>query len=78
MSDLNMIHCQICGKEYQYGPQRYDGKYIRSYDLNACQSCYAGNRDGWGQRQEKVLLKHIEKKGIAIPERNEKGLIPRD
>jgi hypothetical protein len=36
------------------------------------------NWDGWAPHHECVLLEHLEKKGLPVPQRNEKGLLPRN
>jgi hypothetical protein len=73
-----MTVCDLCGNQFQMGPHRYDGKWINRYQLSVCRSCYNGNWDGWGPFAEEKLIPHLKMKGIAIPERNDKGCIPRD
>jgi hypothetical protein len=76
--DKVMIPCDLCGTKFQTGPHRYDGKWIRRYQLSVCMPCYEGNWDGWGPIAEAKLLPHLRSKGIDVPERNLKGWIPRD
>lgn len=71
------IKCDICSKEFQESGGKY-GRCIPSYNLNVCMSCYKGNHDGWNSTNEEVLIKHLEKNDIPVPERNEKGWIPRE
>ncbi len=78
MHDSNTRRCAVCGREYQWEPHRYDGEYIPRYQLNACSPCYMGNWDGWNPHFESKLVKHLESKGLPLPERNERGWFPRD
>lgn len=70
--------CQMCGSEFQMGRGIYNGKHISRYDLDVCKTCYESNWDGWAPQFEPKLLAHIKEKGIAVPQRNEKGWLPRD
>lgn len=79
MEDIRVMQkCGLCAKSYQMGANRYDGQYIAKYELNVCDNCYSSNRDGWGPRAEKIILSHLEQKGIPVPERNQKDWLPRD
>lgn len=73
-----MVRCFMCDSEFQMGPHRYDGRYIRRYKISVCKICYDGNWDGWAPHFEERLIKHLEKEGISIPKKNEKGWLPRD
>jgi len=73
-----MHPCFMCGSQFQMGEHIYDGKYIRRYDIVVCMSCWDGNWDGCTLDYETHLITHLEKEGIPIPERNEKGLLPRE
>lgn len=70
--------CDICGTQYQMGPNRYDGKYISAYKLNACGTCYRSNHDGWNPGLEEQLREHFQTHGVEEPARNSSGLYPRD
>jgi|GraSoiStandDraft_47_1057283.scaffolds.fasta_scaffold114530_2 hypothetical protein len=70
--------CFCCGKKFQMGPHRYDGKYIAYYKISLCQSCYAGNWDGIGPYCEERLVAHLNENNIPVPSRNGKGWLPRD
>ena len=78
MSKHKFMYRCLCGNEFQMGPQIYNGKYIRRYDITVCKTCWAGNWDGWVPHYEKDLIEHLNKKGLTIPERNAKGLLPRE
>jgi len=73
-----MSRCFLCGREYQMGPHKYDGKYIPRYEMSVCMSCYEGNWDGWSPGCEEIIIAHLKQKGLPIPERNVKGWLPRD
>ena len=70
--------CFMCDNEFLMGPDRYDGKFIRSYKINVCRICYNGNWDGWCPDFEDRLIEHLNKENLPIPERNEKGWLPRN
>lgn len=59
------------------GPHFYDGSYIKRYQIQVCGTCWSGNYDGWQPDCERRLILHLEKEGVPIPDRNEKGLLPR-
>ncbi len=43
-----MYNCAICGKAFQFGPGRYDGRFLTLYArLPCCNSCWRANHDGW-------------------------------
>jgi len=73
-----MYNCDICGAQFQFGPHIYDGRYIASYQITVCKSCWDGNWDGWGAGAEPKLISHLEKRGTPVPKRNEKGWLPRE
>lgn len=79
MSEIEFKHtCFMCGSKFRYGLHVYDGQHIPQYQITVCRLCYEGNWDGWAPHLEEKLLKHIKKKGLQVPKRNEKGLFPRD
>jgi hypothetical protein len=73
-----MYDCDFCSQKFQMGPHIYNGKYIKTYKILVCKSCYGSNWDGWSPHHESILLKHIEKHGLIIPKRNDEGYLPRD
>ena len=77
-NDKVIFLCDLCGAAYQMGPHRYEGKCIAKYQLGVCSPCYDGNWDGWAPHLEAKFIEHLQKKDIALPERNAKGLFPRD
>jgi hypothetical protein len=77
-SDKILLNCDLCKREYQMGPHRYDGKRVPRYDITVCLVCYNSNWDGWNPRYEEFLLSNLTQKGLPIPEKNAKGWFPRD
>ena len=71
-------HCDLCGQGFQYGRTGGLGTYVPAYQVMACNSCYAANWDGWALRLEESVTRSLKAKGLRIPERNTKGLLPRD
>ena len=70
--------CDLCRAEFQYGPVAYFGTYVPTYLVMACNRCYAANWDGWAPSLEQRVIRNLKAKGLRIPERNTKGLLPRD
>ncbi len=73
-----MFTCTTCGSEYQMGRHIYGGKQIPRYQMGVCKSCYEANWDGWAPDYEGKIITHLEEKGLPVPERNNKGWLPRD
>ena len=77
MEDFKITHtCFICGRNYQFGPNRYDGKYLDAYSMNVCLNCFSANHDGWSPVYEGKILEHLARESLPSPERNQKGLLP--
>jgi len=76
--DAVMVPCFFCPTSFQTSHGVYRGKHIPRYQIDVCQGCYDGNWDGWAPRYEAQLVHHLEANGLRIPERNEKGWLPRD
>lgn len=70
--------CELCGKKFQFGPGTYDGKSISRYNLLVCMTCWNNNHDGWHQKHENKIINKIVENNLPTPERNKKGLLPRD
>ncbi len=73
-----MVRCFMCDDEFQMGPHRYDGKFIPRYKISVCRICYDGNWDGWAPHFTERLIEHLKKEKFSIPEKNERGWLPRD
>jgi hypothetical protein len=70
--------CDLCGERFQYGPVAYFGTYVPAYQVMVCHRCYAANWDGWALKLDETVTRNLKAKGLRIPERNTKGLLPRD
>ena len=69
--------CFTCGRKFQMQEHVYDGTWIRNYQIEVCKSCYNMNWDGWTTDRSTRIIKHLQEKGLPIPEFNEKGWLPR-
>jgi hypothetical protein len=65
-------------KKCQLGEGVYEGHEVASYKIFVCDTCYSSNWDGWAPYYEEFILTHLKEKGLPIPDRNEKGWLPRD
>jgi hypothetical protein len=71
--------CEVCDRKYQNGPHRYEGHRLELYgNVFCCDVCWNGNHDGWAPQCKQKLLQRLRAKGIPIPKRNAKGLLPRN
>ena len=73
-----MCPCFMCRRDFQMGPHRYDGHYIGRYKLSVCDTCWNANWDGWAPDFETRLVAHLSEQHLPIPDRNEKGWLPRE
>lgn len=73
-----MCRCDLCGSEFQMGRHVYAGKVIPTYEITVCMGCYQANHDGWGPALEERVIAKLREKGLPIPQRNERGWLPRD
>ena len=77
-TDKFIFKCDVCDASYQHGPHRYEGHSLSLYGkIFACDLCWNGNHDGWAPALEACLLAHLKRQGLPVPQRNEKGLLPR-
>lgn len=76
--DIIMFPCDICGQQFQFGCHVYDGKFIPTYKLTVCITCFNANHDGWAPHYEQKILSHLERNRVKLPERNENGWLPRE
>ena len=75
-SDKCMVKCDLCSRMFQFGPHKYDGKYLRKYEMSVCQGCLNSHHDGVGPSHEKQFTDHLITKNIKLPDRNAKGWYP--
>lgn len=78
MTDKVILSCFMCFKEFQLGPNTYEGRHIAAYNVTVCSICYQVNWDGWAPAYEPRLINHLSSEGISVPARNAKGRLPRD
>jgi hypothetical protein len=78
-ADKALFQCAVCRGRYQHGPHRYEGHRLKLYgNIFCCDPCWRGNHDGWAPHVEHALLSVLKEKGLPIPARTAKGLLPRD
>ncbi|MEQ1577588.1 MAG: hypothetical protein ABL894_08045 [Hyphomicrobium sp.] len=73
-----MEQCFLCKSEFQMGGGEFLGYFIKYYGVTVCRGCFRGAKDGWPASAEVKLIPHLKELGKAVPERNVKGLLPRD
>ena len=50
---------------------------VPGYRIWVCDCCWRSAEDGWPKETEPVLFAALANAGLLIPDRNEKGLLPR-
>ena len=73
-----MPRCDLCGSPHQMGPNRFNGEFLSHYRMQVCNSCLGGHVNGIPRAFELRFVAHLEKHGIALPERNKRGLYSLD
>ena len=76
--DPVVLRCDLCGRSFQFGPHRYDGKSIRTYRITVCTPCLNANWDGWAPHLEERVTAKLLAEGEPLPQRNAKGWLPRE
>ena len=64
--------------ESDFSTVRSHTSVFPAYQVMVCHRCYAANWDGWALKLDETVTRNLKAKGIRIPERNTKGLLPRD
>jgi hypothetical protein len=79
------FRCFFCGKKFERDDHVYHGnlvgyrgRFVGRYVIEVCDGCYADNAKGWAPHCEAKLVAHLKKKKLPIPDRNDKGRLPRD
>jgi hypothetical protein len=67
--------CFLCKQPFQFGPHRYDGRYIASWGIMVCRSCEGGNWDGIVLHTHPDLVEHLKRRGVSV-QLNKKGWLP--
>lgn len=69
--------CLLCQRDFHFGHNRYDGRWIERLRAYICTPCLQGNWDGLANPEKiKRLFDHLDELGIPHPEPNAKGWIP--
>jgi hypothetical protein len=61
-----MQPCFLCSRSFQYGPHRYEGRAINSWDIVICDTCDKSNWDGLVTEQHPRLMKHLAERGVTV------------
>jgi len=73
--DYMRYPCVVCGQPFIFGPHRYEGRPIKSWnDVMVCNRCEKSNWDGIVPRDD--LLRRLKQAGVESPAFNDKGFIP--
>lgn len=68
-SDDFIERCNVCGKNFQFGPHQYDGRHIPLYEITVCKSCWDAHRDGWAPHlEDRVTAKLKSKRSVGPPD----------
>lgn len=68
--------CDVCENLFIFGPQIYEGKKNQTYNIFVCDKCNKNNMDGWAKHLEENVTKNLKAKGLPLPQRNDKDLLP--
>ena len=63
--------CRLCDAP---GENRHS---VPAYRLSVCDLCWQPAQDGWPKEAETILFAALAKAGLLIPDRNDRGLLPR-
>ena len=50
---------------------------VSGYAIHVCSKCYRDAEQGWPKRWEDTLFAALGRASLLIPDRNERGLLPR-
>lgn len=63
-----MYPCISCGRQFQFGPDRYDGRVAKLYgNAPVCNTCWNANFDGWGPSVNRNCSPCLRKWGFRYP-----------
>lgn len=71
-----MVTCDACSSKFQFGHGLYGGQRIPTYQVTVCMNCYRSNWDGWAPHLEDAITANLRSKGLKLPKRNDRGLLP--
>ncbi|GEM_PF-4523488 len=72
MSDPSCLLCQADGFP-RVGPV-----HVLGYEFDVCQSHWDGNKEGWNDHYEWIILDFMNKRAIKVPRKGKKGTLPRE
>jgi hypothetical protein len=75
----HFLQCDLCRREFQFGPGRYAGRKVVSWNILVCERCEAANHDGLVPQSHPDLMKRLADRGVEV-RLNSRGWlsIPRD
>ena len=53
-------------------------KTVAGYNIGVCTPCWKAAERGWARKHETSLFNALGRAGLLIPDRNERGLLPRE
>lgn len=62
----NLIGCNLCSGEFQFGPHRYAGRRVVSWGVMICETCDSMNHDGLVPERHSALLARLRSEGVAL------------
>lgn len=69
-----MVECFLCRREFQFGPNRYEGRHVGEWGISVCSHCSRSPWDevppGYTQR----VVEYLDAKGIPY-KRNAQGWV---
>ncbi len=61
-----MIPCELCGREFQFGPHRYAGRKVVSWNIMICETCDQMNHDGLDPHRHPELMRRLQAERVAL------------
>lgn len=75
MSYQHFLECDMCRGPFRFSNGRYEGRPVKSWGVNLCNSCTGGNWDGIVPNQHPHFIEKLIANGVDI-QLNEKGWLP--
>ncbi|MCH8348420.1 MAG: hypothetical protein IH901_08030 [Proteobacteria bacterium] len=70
--------CFFCDAKCQMEAGVYELRRLGNYGVSVCTICYEGSWDGIAPVYQDKLIAFLKENGKKVPERNEKGWLPRE
>jgi hypothetical protein len=64
----NLIACDLCGDEFQFGPHRYAGRKVVAWNVMICEMCDSMNHDGLDPGRHVILMRRLKEGGTPLRE----------